>query len=44
MSLVPKHIKNLLPYEPGKSIDFIKRKYNINRIPVSSKINAPRLF
>ena len=32
MSLVPKHIKNLSPYKPGKTIDFVKKKYNLDRI------------
>ncbi len=32
MSLVPKHIKNLHPYKPGKTIESVKRKYNINKI------------
>jgi len=32
MSLVPKHIKNLSPYKPGKTIQSVKRKYKINRI------------
>ena len=27
MSLVPKHIKNLLPYKPGKRIDDVKNQY-----------------
>ena len=32
MSLVPKHIKNLSPYKPGKTIDSVKKKYNLDRI------------
>ena len=32
MSLVPKHIKNLSPYKPGKTIQSVKRKYKIKRI------------
>ena len=32
MSLVPKHIKNLYPYEPGKTIDSVKKEYNLDRI------------
>ena len=32
MSLVPKHIKQLSPYKPGKTIESVKRKYNIKRI------------
>ena len=32
MSLVPKHIKNLSPYKPGKTIDSVKRKYNLDKI------------
>ena len=29
MSLVPKHIKNLSPYKPGRTIDSVKKKYNL---------------
>ena len=32
MSLVPKHIKNLSPYKPGKTIDSVKKEYNIKEI------------
>ena len=32
MSLVPKHIKNLSPYKPGKTIEFVKDKYKIEKI------------
>ena len=32
MSLVPKHIKNLSPYKPGKRIEEIQGKYNIQNI------------
>tara|TARA_Y100001960_G_scaffold328542_1_gene417564 strand:+ start:794 stop:1885 length:1092 start_codon:yes stop_codon:yes gene_type:complete len=32
MSLVPKHIKELSPYKPGKTIESVKRKFNLNRI------------
>ena len=32
MSLVPKHIKNLSPYKPGKTIDSVKKKYKLNKI------------
>ena len=32
MSLVPKHIKNLFPYKPGRTINSVKRKYNLDRI------------
>ncbi|MBI45295.1 MAG: histidinol-phosphate transaminase [Candidatus Marinimicrobia bacterium] len=32
MSLVPKHIKQLSPYKPGKTIESVKRKYNIKHI------------
>jgi len=32
MSLVPKHIKNLSPYKPGRTINSVKRKYNLDRI------------
>ena len=32
MSLVPKHIKNLSPYKPGKTINSVKKKYNLDRI------------
>ena len=32
MSLVPKHIKKLSPYKPGKTIDFVKREYNLDVI------------
>ena len=32
MSLVPKHIKNLSPYKPGKTIDSVQKKYNIKKI------------
>ena len=32
MSLVPKHIKKLSPYKPGKTIESVKREYNIKEI------------
>ena len=32
MSLVPKHIKNLSPYKPGKRIEEVKNKFNLNKI------------
>ena len=32
MSLVPKHIKKLSPYIPGRTIDSVKKKYNVDRI------------
>ena len=32
MSLVPKHIKNLSPYKPGKTIESVKKQYNLDRI------------
>ena len=32
MSLVPKHIKKLSPYIPGRTIDSVKNKYNVDRI------------
>ena len=32
MALVPKHIKNLSPYKPGKTIKSVKDKYKIERI------------
>ncbi|MBI72597.1 MAG: histidinol-phosphate transaminase [Candidatus Marinimicrobia bacterium] len=32
MSLVPKHIKNLLPYKPGRTIDSVKNEYNLEKI------------
>jgi len=32
MSLVPKHIKNLLPYVPGKRIEEVKRQFNLKKV------------
>ena len=32
MSLVPKHIKNLLPYIPGKPISELSREKGINNV------------
>tara|TARA_X000001036_G_C20633984_1_gene788313 strand:- start:270 stop:1361 length:1092 start_codon:yes stop_codon:yes gene_type:complete len=32
MSLVPKHIKNLSPYKPGKTIESVKKQYNLDKI------------
>tara|TARA_Y100001970_G_scaffold41940_1_gene52127 strand:- start:29010 stop:30101 length:1092 start_codon:yes stop_codon:yes gene_type:complete len=32
MSLVPKHIKNLSPYKPGRTIDSVKKIYNLDTI------------
>ena len=32
MSLVPKHIKNLSPYKPGKTIESVQDKYKIKKI------------
>ena len=32
MSLVPKHIKNLSPYKPGRTIDSVKNEYNLDKI------------
>ena len=32
MSLVPKHIKNLSPYKPGRTIDSVKKLYNLDTI------------
>ena len=32
MALVPKHIKNLSAYKPGKTIDSVKKRYNIDKI------------
>ena len=32
MSLVPKHIKNLSPYKPGKTIESVKDKYKIEKV------------
>ena len=32
MALVPKHIKNLSPYKPGKTINSVKDQYKIERI------------
>lgn len=32
MSLVPKHIKNLSPYKPGRTIDSVKSEYNLEKI------------
>ena len=37
--VLPKHIKNLSPYKPGKTIDSVKKKYNLDRIiKLASKI------
>ena len=32
MSLVPKHIKNLSSYKPGRTIESVKKKYNLQNI------------
>ena len=32
MSLVPKHIKNLLPYKAGKPISEVERELNLERV------------
>ena len=32
MSLVPKHIKELSPYKPGKTIESVQRKFNLQNI------------
>ena len=32
MSLVPKHIKNLLPYKAGKPISEVKREFGLRKI------------
>jgi len=32
MSLVPKHIKELSPYKPGKTIESVQRKFNLKNI------------
>ena len=32
MTLVPKHIKNLLPYKAGKPISELKRELNLDKI------------
>ena len=32
MALVPKHIKKLLPYKPGKTIESVQEKYKIKKI------------
>ena len=32
MSLVPKHIKNLMPYKAGKPISEVKRELNLKHI------------
>ena len=32
MSLVPKHIKNLSPYKPGKRIEDVQKQNNLNDI------------
>ena len=32
MTLVPKHIKNLSPYKPGKRIEEVQAKYNLKNI------------
>ena len=31
MSLVPKHIKKLSAYKPGKTIESVKKEYNIKQ-------------
>ena len=32
MTLVPQHIKNLSPYKPGKRIEEVQSKYNLDKI------------
>ena len=32
MSLVPKHIKSLAPYKPGKRIEEVQKDFNLNKI------------
>ena len=44
MSLVPKHIKNLMPYKAGKPISEVQRELNLNHIVKLSNCKILKVF